>query len=260
MSVFRGMIIAFSMYSRIPMPIFKWEEKDMKHVITFLPVIGVVIGGLEYAVIKLTGAFDVPYMVATLLLTMVPILVTGGFHLDGFMDVQDAIRSYQSKEKKLEIMKDPHIGAFAVIGIMSLGIIWVTALYFVTYKALSTENPGLLYLFAVIFSFVRSTCGITCVMFQNAKKEGMLNMETEKAGKGGLIFLVVECLISFAVMLLIKPLAAIVLAGILLIYSTYYKKQCEHNFGGVTGDTSGYYIVMSECILTVAIAFLSIWG
>ena len=260
MSVFRGIIIAFSMYSRIPMPIFNWEEKDMKHVITFLPLIGVVIGGLEYAVIKMTGAFDVPCMVATLLLTMAPILVTGGFHLDGFMDVQDAIRSYQSKEKKLEIMKDPHIGAFAVIGIMSLGIIWVTALYFAAYKALSTENPGFLYLFAVIFSFVRSACGITCVMFQNAKKEGMLNMETEKAGRGDLIFLVVECLLSFAVMLLIKPFASIVLAGILLIYSIYYKKQCEHNFGGVTGDTSGYYIVMSECILTVAIAFLSICG
>ena len=260
MSVFRGLIIAFSMYSRIPMPVFNWEEKDMKHVIAFLPLIGAVIGGIECALIRLIGAFDLPCMVSTLLLTMVPIFVTGGFHLDGFMDVQDAIKSYQSKEKKLEIMKDPHIGAFAVISLLSLSLVWVTALYFVNYKALLDRNFGILYLFTAIFALVRSACGITCIKFHNAKKEGMLNMETGKAGKGDLIFLVIEWLLCFAVMLLIKPLYAIVLAFILFLYSIYYKRQCENNFGGVTGDTSGYYIVTGECLLTVILAFLSIWG
>ena len=43
------------------------------------------------------------------------LLVTGGIHMDGYMDTMDALHSYGSREKKLEILKDSHIGAFAVI-------------------------------------------------------------------------------------------------------------------------------------------------
>ena len=46
----------------------------------------------------------------------VPLLVTGGIHLDGFMDTTDARSSYGDMEKKLAILKDSHVGAFAVIG------------------------------------------------------------------------------------------------------------------------------------------------
>ena len=44
------------------------------------------------------------------------LLVTGGIHLDGFMDTTDARSSYGDREKKLAILKDSHVGAFAVIG------------------------------------------------------------------------------------------------------------------------------------------------
>ena len=43
------------------------------------------------------------------------LLVTGGIHMDGYMDTMDALHSYGNREKKLEILKDSHIGAFAVI-------------------------------------------------------------------------------------------------------------------------------------------------
>ena len=254
------MIIAFSMYSRIPMPIFNWDEKDMKHVIAFLPFIGAVIGALDYALIRVGKGLEIPCMVMTLLLTLIPILITGGFHLDGFMDVQDALKSYQSKEKKLEIMKDPHIGAFAVISVMSLGLIWLAALYLIAYKAIENSDKALLYTYAVTFPLVRSVCGITCVVLQNAKKDGMLDMETKKAGKQDLIFLVIEALICLVIMLRIKPIAAALCALAITVYSFFYKKLCDKNFGGITGDTSGYFIVTGECVLTVILAILSFWG
>lgn len=47
---------------------------------------------------------------------LLPILVTGGIHMDGFMDTSDALASWQSPEKRLEILKDSHVGAFAVLG------------------------------------------------------------------------------------------------------------------------------------------------
>ena len=260
MSVLRSLIISFSMYSRIPMPIFNWDEKDMKHVITFLPFIGAVIGAIDFAIIRIGSILELPCMVMTLLLTLIPILVTGGFHIDGFMDVQDALKSYQSKEKKLEIMKDPHIGAFAVISVISLGLIWITALYLIVYNSIKLENPGILYVYSMEFTLVRAACGITCLIFNGAKKDGMLNMETGKAGRIDIIFLFIQAFLAFLVMLLIKPVMGAVLVAVLFLYLIIYKETCDKNFGGVTGDTAGYFIVTGECILTVALCLISFWG
>ena len=117
MSILRSILISLSLYSRVPVPVFTWDEKDVSHAIAFLPLTGILIGALSFVVIRISGAARIPVPVAVILLSLVPLLVTGGFHLDGFMDVTDARRSYLGRERKLQIMKDPHIGAFAVIGL-----------------------------------------------------------------------------------------------------------------------------------------------
>lgn len=45
----------------------------------------------------------------------IPLMISGGFHVDGYMDTMDAFHSYQSREKKAGDFKDSHIGAFAAI-------------------------------------------------------------------------------------------------------------------------------------------------
>ena len=47
MKILKRIAIAFSMYSRIPMPIFEWEDDDYKKAIAFLPLVGLVIGLIE---------------------------------------------------------------------------------------------------------------------------------------------------------------------------------------------------------------------
>ena len=59
---------------------------------------------------------------------LLPLLVTGGIHLDGFLDVADARSSHQSRARKLEILKDSHVGAFAVIA-MGCYLLLYTALW-----------------------------------------------------------------------------------------------------------------------------------
>ena len=128
MRIIKNIIVAFSLYSRIPMPIFEWKEEDMKHNIIFLPWIGAVIGGICLGLNVLFGHIKIPFVCELAVFSVVPLLITGGFHVDGFMDVQDALKSYKSKEEKLEILKDPHIGAFAVIRLVIYGLIWIAAL------------------------------------------------------------------------------------------------------------------------------------
>ena len=135
MNLFKSIAISFSLYSKIPMPIFEWKEDNYKHAIAFLPLVGIVIGIASCVLTLICSALGVPVFVATLLLTLTPIVITGGFHIDGFMDVQDALHSYQPREKKLEIMKDPHIGAFAVIGAGAMTLTWIAFLYLLVDRA-----------------------------------------------------------------------------------------------------------------------------
>ena len=48
MKFLEPMIIAFSMYSKIPMPRIEWNKENMKYTMCFFPLIGVVTGAIIY--------------------------------------------------------------------------------------------------------------------------------------------------------------------------------------------------------------------
>ena len=93
MQIIKSMIIAFSMYSKIPMPQFEWKDEDMKYVLCFFPWVGVVIGGLVYLWKMICDRFEIGILCYTLVGIVLPLLITGGFHVDGFMDTMDAFHS-----------------------------------------------------------------------------------------------------------------------------------------------------------------------
>ena len=47
-SVISGLLVAFSMYSAIPVPQVNWEKQTMRWALGFLPLIGVLIGAIEW--------------------------------------------------------------------------------------------------------------------------------------------------------------------------------------------------------------------
>ena len=116
MKLLYSCIIAISMYSRIPMPQIQWTKERMKHALCFFPLVGLIQGlflalwlWLAEEVFRLSPAMTGLWAAA------LPVLITGGIHMDGFLDTMDGVCSYGDREKKLEILKDPHLGAFAVI-------------------------------------------------------------------------------------------------------------------------------------------------
>jgi adenosylcobinamide-GDP ribazoletransferase len=238
------------------MPIFEWDEENMKHAISFLPFVGAVIGALSYLLLYAGIRLSLPVMVTTLLMTALPLIVTGGFHVDGFMDVQDALHSYQPKEKKLEIMKDPHIGAFAVISAGTLLLIWLAALYLLLGTAMVNADFSLVCIYMTAFFFIRALCGITSIVFKNAKKDGMLNMETGKSSSGDVIFLSIQAVLAVAFMVYQNLMAGVVCAVAGCLFCMWYKKLCDKQFGGVSGDTAGFFVVMGEAFLLIVLAIL----
>ncbi len=257
MRILRIIITSISMYSRLPVPAVFCDEDDMGHIISALPLTGVVIGALSQLIFILLLYFDIPVIGITLILTLIPLIVTGGFHVDGFMDVQDAVNSRQDRERKLEIMKDPHIGAFAVISLCFTGITWIAFLYILLFLAVQNKDYSSVYIYFTSFFIVRSFCGLSSLTFRKAKKDGMLNMETKSGKRADIIILSVQAVLGG-----ITAVCLNVYAGLLLIlgilFNTYiYKRKCVREFGGVTGDTAGHYVVVSE---TLSIVILVIYN
>ena len=125
--------IAFSTYSRLPMPQVAWSEKNMRYTLSFFPLVGAVIGVIFWLVDAVSYQLGLGMVLRAALLTAAPVVVTGGIHLDGYCDTVDALASHASREKKLEILKDSSAGAFAVI--------WC-AVWFLAYFGFMTEKGG----------------------------------------------------------------------------------------------------------------------
>ena len=110
----------------------------MKYVMGFFPLIGLITGAYVYGWIYAGEILYVPDISRTLVLIILPVIITGGIHVDGYMDTCDALNSYGDREKKLAILKDSHIGAFAVINCCTEGGKYADYYYGIYF--LSVEN------------------------------------------------------------------------------------------------------------------------
>lgn len=96
-------------------------ERDLGRSVLFFPVVGLAIGAFLLGLAQLLGLVLTPALSAALLLLAL-VLITGGLHLDGLADLCDGLAAGGGRERILSVMKDPHIGAFGVIG---LGVVLI---------------------------------------------------------------------------------------------------------------------------------------
>ncbi|MDE7312949.1 MAG: adenosylcobinamide-GDP ribazoletransferase [Eubacterium sp.] len=247
MRVIRSFFIAVAMYSKIPVPQFAWNEEDMRYVFCFFPWIGAWIGACIYFWNQLCSSFQIGTLGRVAVSAAIPLWITGGIHADGFIDTMDAVHSYCSKERKLEILKDPHIGAFAAIMAALYGLLFLGAFS-------EIHEQALLKIVCGGFFLSRCLCGISAVSFPLAKSDGMLwrfaDSSDQKAVKGCLYVQSAACAWVFCCWSVPAGLAVSAAAAAAFIFY-YYKSR--NVFGGVTGDTAGYFILFCEgCMVAVA--------
>ena len=250
MHVLKSFIIAFSIYSKIPVPQFEWKEEDMKYMLCFFPWIGAVIGGCLYLWNVLCTRFEIGSVCYAGIAAAIPLMITGGFHVDGFMDTMDAFHSYQPREKKLEILKDSHIGAFAVIMLALYGLIYLGAVS-------EVQQRELLRIVCSGFFLARCLSGIGVVSFPSAKKDGMLYLFASNSQKNRVkASLYVQMMLCILFMFMQSFCAGLVLVLAAFGSFGYYKYRTKKEFGGITGDTAGYFILICEGSMLVAAAIL----
>ena len=232
--------IAFRTYSRIPVPEAEWTEDNMKYAMCFFPLVGVVTGGAEFLWMFLAGLLHCPFILQVAIASLLPLLITGAIHMDGFMDTTDALASHQDREKMLQILKDSHTGAFAVI---SAGM-WMLA-YFAAFTGITTYKS----LWIIGFGFVmsRSLSALAVVLFRSARENGMLHAFSGTAqgyrvmvSMGGYFAVSAVCMIVLGG--LRGLIAVLVNCGIFL----YYRLLSYRKFGGITGDLAGWFLQLAE--------------
>lgn len=243
-------VIAFSMYSRIPMPFVEWSEHGMKYAFCFFPLIGVVIGVCVSAFAWAAKAAGLGILAYALLGTAIPLLITGGIHMDGFLDVTDARSSFQSRERKLEILKDPHTGAFAIAG---------CGVYLLLYAAAFSELRGNAFpAIAGIYVMTRALSGLSVLCFPKARKDGLAATFAKGTGSGAPAVKVVLAIWLFAGIAFVVLVSGMVTAVILITAAAaaffWYHHMAMHEFGGTTGDLAGYFLQTAELVMVAALA------
>ena len=248
MWLLNAMIIAIAMYSKIPMPRVDWNEKNMRYAMCFFPLVGVIIGVLEIVAGNLITVWkgEGTFFYAVVL-TLIPVFITGGIHLDGFADTMDAKSSYGDREKKLEILKDPHTGAFAIISLCCYFLLCVGI-----FSEMRTER---LFAAALVFVLSRSLSGISVVTFPAAKNSGLLRTFQDGAQKRNVRIVLIFWLLAAGVGFYLTAglcggAAAVVGLAVFFYYYQFSRKQ----FGGITGDLAGYFLQLCELFMLAVLA------
>ncbi|MGN0696328.1 MAG: adenosylcobinamide-GDP ribazoletransferase [Oscillospiraceae bacterium] len=247
MSVIRSLCSAFLMYSRIPVPKVEWKEENRRYALCFFPLVGAVIGAVLLLWYHIAEYFSAGKMLFAVICTALPVMITGGIHLDGFCDVNDALASCSDRQKMLEIMKDSHIGAFAVIRL---------CIYLMLQAGIYSEISCFaeMLIIALISVQSRSWSALAAVTLPNARGEGSLAVFSEPAHKRITVAAeIIYLMISSAAMIWcggISGAAAVICGAIVFLY---YRYTSLKRFGGITGDTAGYFLQLFELITAAAV-------
>ncbi len=257
MRIFNAFLIAFATYSRIPVPQAEWNEKNMKYSICFFPVVGAVVGAILFAWYFLCGLFGFNSIFFAAIAACIPTFVTGGIHMDGYCDTIDALSSYQPAERKLEILKDSNAGAFAVIK---------NTVYYLLYFACFTQiSETGIFILTIGYVLSRALSGLAIVTFKLARGSGLAATFKEASHKKIVAsVMIVFAVISALAMILIYPVGGSFAAVSALLMFIYYRFMSYKQFGGITGDIAGFFLVMCELCMAFGIIIsegvLGIWN
>lgn len=229
-----------SMFCSIPAPQI-WDEKAKDKMLLFLPIVGLEIGAIWAALAWLCRFLQLPALVTGLILCAYPYIVTGFIHLDGYMDVTDAVKSWRSLERRREILKDSHVGSFAVIGIVLLLI----AQFALFASAPETAND-LVLIFVPAVSRCCSSLAVT-----GLKPMSTSQYAEQKKPKSHFVVLMVMLCAFVAAGFLLCGKYGFALAGCLIGYGLALRRGYK-SLEGMNGDISGYALTIGElCAVAV---------
>ena len=242
---FHAFAMCQSMFCAIPFPGNLWDEKARDKMLLFLPIVGLEMGALWAALAWLCNFLTLPVLIRGLVLAVFPFLAAGFIHLDGYMDVTDAVKSCRSLERRREILKDSHVGAFAVIGI---ALLLLTQFAFLA--SVPEEADWRILLFVPAVSRCGSSLAVTALKPMNTSQYA-----GQEKPKSRIAVLLGMTTVFVAAGFLLCGKYGFVLLGGLAGYGLALRKAYK-SLEGMNGDISGYALTISELCAAAVLALL----
>jgi adenosylcobinamide-GDP ribazoletransferase len=242
-------IIAGVFLTRLPFnPKKKLQTQDLAQSCRCFPLIGLLVGAISGAVFILTAIISLTPLTGAFLAIIAGALVTGSLHEDGLADVVDGFGGGNSKEDKLRIMRDSHIGVYGVLAlVLSVGLRvsvlsglsgpWVVVATLVGAAVLSRSFlPGMMYL------------------TPRARTDGLAAGAGRPTLRNSIIAFFIGCVITWPLFGWWVTIAALVCA---LISTLILAFIAHRQIGGHTGDVLGATQQIAEIAILITVGALT---
>lgn len=239
--------MALGLYTALP-GFAQWDDACSGLLAAMLPLVGLTLGAVWWGLSSLAGLILPSMLLAAAIALFLP-AATGFFHLDGFMDVTDALLSSRPQEDKVRILKDPHAGSFAVIGVCCLLLVQFAAAHGVV---ASGKPLGTLLLLPLVS---RGLAGWSVMSLPPMPQSSYSRMNYDNATPARRAFClalpIAACLVSYFV----KSLScmALLTCGAAFCLACH---SARRGLGGMNGDIAGFSICIGEAAGLVLLACL----
>jgi adenosylcobinamide-GDP ribazoletransferase len=244
---------ALSLLTTLPVRA-RWEADTVAgHAMAAYPLVGVLIGallaGLAY-VLSLTALPVRSPILAPALILLAWVLLTGALHLDGWADCCDALFVPVSRERRLEILKDPRLGSFGGVGLALLLLVKLAAI-----QGATTDRSGLS---ALVLAPVLARWAVVIAAFVSplARPDGMAAAFRQGLGRREVILATVTAAVAVAVATWFAGWHAALLWAIAGGLVVAISRLATSRLSGLTGDVYGALIELVETVSLVVVCFL----
>jgi len=247
---FTGILINIQFLTSIPVKKnFSLDKKELTYALQTFPILGL-IQGFIYAGIffGLDHYFPFSDVLNALILWLMLIILTGGIHLDGWIDTSDAYFSYKDAKRRLEVMEDPRVGAFGVLSV----VVFLIVRFIVLYEWIRVGDATI-YVAIIVIPFLGKM--LTASLLQGlplAKEKGMASfLRQGKSSRYHFYHLLYLILVGAGIAYLVPKYLLVYCSFILvaIIVRLGMGSRIKRNFNGISGDTLGAGTEGMELIL-----------
>ncbi len=240
-------MMAWGMFCAIPCPYKKWDDAARPWMIVWLPVVGLLVGAVWMLAARLFALWGFTNLLAAAVLTMLPYLLTGFLHLDGYLDCCDAILSRRELAERQKILKDSHVGSFAVIG---FGLLLLAV--FGAFGSLDFARWRALLLIPAASRCV-SGLAVTSLRPMGTSQYAGAFQKSDKRAQRTILWLLLAASLAGSFLFAGRAgLAAAVTAAVSGLFTWYGARQLS----GMSGDISGFALTLGEAAGVISLLFL----
>lgn len=214
----------------------------------YFPLVGFALGGI-LAGVDFVAREALPSPVVGALLVVALLVLTRAIHTEGFLDSCDGLFGGPTPAKRLEILRDTHVGAFAVIG--------GAALLFMKWSLLTSISGDIRLALLIVFPCL-SRFGMLATMatFDYAREQGLGTAFKDGAKRWHVAFGLVTATVAGGALL---GIGGLVLLGAAIVVSLGLGRWISGMLGGMTGDTYGAVNEIAEVtVLLLGIALFRV--